>query len=133
VVDVLNTRVQKFDPFGNYISDIGSWGVLPGQLFRPKGVAIDRRNRVFVSDSYTGLIQIFTDFGRFLGVVCENNKKLRYCSKKSGPKGHGFELPLVGATKPDPVTPVRAPHETISYHGECEPQNRRTKNRRISK
>jgi len=78
VVDVLNTRVQKFDPFGNHIADIGSWGVQPGNLFRPKGVAIDSRNRVFVSDSYMGLIQVFSDFGRFLGVVCENGTKKHF-------------------------------------------------------
>ncbi|MBI5408486.1 MAG: NHL repeat-containing protein [Nitrospirae bacterium] len=75
VVDVLNTRVQKFDPFGKYISTIGAWGVLPGRFFRPKGVAVDKQNRVFISDSYMGVIQVFTDLGRFLGVVCENNEK----------------------------------------------------------
>ena len=78
VVDVLNTRVQKFDPFGNFITDIGAWGVRPGQLFRPKGVAVDKKNRVFVSDSYMGLIQVFTDLGKFLGVVCENNQKRQF-------------------------------------------------------
>jgi sugar lactone lactonase YvrE len=78
VVDVLNTRVQKFDPFGKFITDIGAWGVLPGKLFRPKGVAIDKKNRVFVSDSYMGLVQVFTDLGGFLGVICENNQKRQF-------------------------------------------------------
>ncbi len=75
VVDVLNTRAQKFDPFGAYIASIGSWGVLEGNLFRPKGITIDKRNRVFISDSYMGVIQAFTDMGSYLGVLCENNKK----------------------------------------------------------
>ena len=75
VVDVLNTRIQKFDPFGKFITGIGSWGVLPGSLFRPKGIAIDKKNRLFISDSYMGVIQAFTDMGRFLGVVCDKNKK----------------------------------------------------------
>jgi DNA-binding beta-propeller fold protein YncE len=74
-VDVLNTRAQKFDPFGKFISDISSWGVLPGKLFRPKGITVDKKNRVYISDSYMGVIQTFTDLGRFLGVVCENGKK----------------------------------------------------------
>ena len=78
VVDVLNTRVQKFDPFGKFIADIGSWGVLPGRLFRPKGVAVDKKNRVFISDSYMGFIQVFSDLGRFLGVVCENSKNRKF-------------------------------------------------------
>ena len=78
VVDVLNTRVQKFDPFGNFIAEIGSWGVLPGKLFRPKGVAVDKKNRVFVTDSYMGVIQVFSDLGRFIGVICENNKNMKF-------------------------------------------------------
>ncbi len=78
VVDVLNTRVQKFDPFGNHISNIGSWGVLPGKLFRPKGVVLDKKGRVFISDSYMGFVQVFTDLGRFLGVVCEKNGKRKF-------------------------------------------------------
>ncbi|MBL7032232.1 MAG: NHL repeat-containing protein, partial [Nitrospira sp.] len=75
VVDVLNTRAQKFNPFGKFISSIGSWGVLQGSFFRPKGVAVDKNNRVFVSDGYMGVLQAFTDMGSFLGVVCKNNKK----------------------------------------------------------
>lgn len=70
VVDVLNTRVQKFDPEGNFITEISAWGVRPGTVFRPKGVAVDRQRRVFVSDSYMGVVQTFTDLGRFLGVLC---------------------------------------------------------------
>jgi DNA-binding beta-propeller fold protein YncE len=78
VVDVLNTRAQKFDPFGKYISDISSWGVLPGKLFRPKGITVDKDNRVFISDSYMGVIQVFTDLGRFIGVICKDGKKRQF-------------------------------------------------------
>ncbi|GBD96521.1 MAG TPA: hypothetical protein ENG83_00385 [Nitrospirae bacterium] len=80
IVDVLNTRVQKFDPFGQFITGIGFWGVLEGRLFRPKGVAIDRKERIFISDSYMGVIQAFTDTGRFIGVVCEKNKMIKFNS-----------------------------------------------------
>jgi tripartite motif-containing protein 71 len=75
VVDVLNTRAQKFSPFGDYIATVGSWGVRQGNFFRPKGVALDKNNRVFVSDGYMGVLQAFTDMGSFLGVVCKKNKK----------------------------------------------------------
>lgn len=78
VVDVLNTRVQKFDPFGGFIADIGSWGVLPGRLFRPKGVVVDKFRRVFISDSYLGVVQVFSDQGQFLGVVSENGEKMKF-------------------------------------------------------
>ncbi len=33
---------------------------------------------MFVSDSYMGLVQVFTDPGRFLGVVCEDNNKKHF-------------------------------------------------------
>ncbi|MDO8282751.1 MAG: NHL repeat-containing protein [Thermodesulfovibrionia bacterium] len=75
VVDVLNTRAQKFSPTGNYINDIGSWGVHPGDFFRPKGIALSHQGWVFVSDSYMGVVQVFNDQGQFDGVICENNKK----------------------------------------------------------
>jgi DNA-binding beta-propeller fold protein YncE len=68
VVDVLNTRVQAFDPSGQ-IFTVGEWGVLPGQLFRPKGVAIDRQGRVYVSDSYLDVLQVFSSAYKFLHVL----------------------------------------------------------------
>ncbi len=87
VVDVLNTRVQKFDPFGKFISDIGTWGVTQGKLFRPKGVAIDSEQRIFISDSYMGVIQVFTDLGRVLGVLCRNGNIRRFTT----PVGMAFD------------------------------------------
>lgn len=68
VVDVLNTRVQVFDPSGS-IFTVGEWGVLPGQLFRPKGVAVDRKGRVYVSDSYLDVLQVFSSAYKFLHVL----------------------------------------------------------------
>lgn len=75
VVDVLNTRAQKFTPTGDHINDIGSWGVHPGTFFRPKGIAVSKQGWVFVSDSYMGVVQVFNAQGQFDGVICENNKK----------------------------------------------------------
>ena len=48
-----------------------------GRLFAGTA-ANDKKNRVFVSDSYLGLVQVFTDLGRFLGVVCVNNEKRQF-------------------------------------------------------
>ncbi len=69
VVDVLNTRVQVFDSSGKYRFDIGEWGVAPGQMFRPKGIALDRRGKRYVSDSYMDLIQVFDVPYRFSHVL----------------------------------------------------------------
>jgi DNA-binding beta-propeller fold protein YncE len=76
IVDVINTRVQAWDPRGKAISSIGEWGVDIGQLFRPKGVCVDSGNRVFVSDSYLGAIQVFNRYGSFLSVLGDEYGKI---------------------------------------------------------
>jgi len=87
VVDVLNTRLQKFTPSGQFLADIGTWGVTEGKLFRPKGVAVDRRGRIFISDSYMGVIQVFNDTGRVLGVLCRDGRIRRLTT----PVGMAFD------------------------------------------
>ena len=69
IVDVINTRVQVLNPEGLFVEFIGGWGVEKGEFFRPKGVAIDKKNRVYVSDSYMGVIQVFDSNGEFFAVV----------------------------------------------------------------
>jgi DNA-binding beta-propeller fold protein YncE len=76
IVDVLNTRVQAWDPKGKAMSTIGEWGVDVGQLYRPKGVCVDKDNRVFVSDSYLGAIQVFNRYGSFLSVAGDEKGKI---------------------------------------------------------
>ncbi len=69
-VEPINTRVQVLNPDGKFVGFIGGWGLDPGQLFRPKGVAL-WRDRVFVTDSYLGSIQIFDLSGRFFGTLAD--------------------------------------------------------------
>lgn len=71
VVDVLNTRVQVLNPEGLFVTFIGDWGVDKGQFYRPKGIAIDEQSRVYVSDSYLGVVQVFESTGRFLDVLTD--------------------------------------------------------------
>lgn len=68
VVDVLNTRVQVWQA-GKPRQSIGSWGVDLGQFYRPKGVTLDTRGMVLVSDSVLGVIQTFTPEGTFQAVL----------------------------------------------------------------
>ncbi len=70
VVESINTRVQVLNPEGKFVRFIGAWGVNPGQLFRPKGVAVDG-NRAFVTDSYLGSVQVFDLNGTFLGPLTD--------------------------------------------------------------
>ncbi len=79
VVDVVNTTVRTVHPDENWAFgfDIGSWGIQKGELYRPKGIAIDTEGNVFVSDSYLGVIQKFSSKGRFLAVLSDNNGKIR--------------------------------------------------------
>ena len=79
VVDVLNTRVQAFNPEGRAMAYIGKWGVDRGQFYRPKGVTVDNKDRIYVSDSYLGVIQIFKRFRKFKGVLGNgDNQVLRF-------------------------------------------------------
>lgn len=75
ITDVVNTRVQVFNPEGLFVMVIGGWGVEKGRFFRPKGVAIDMNNRVYVSDSYMGVIQVFLSDGTFYSVVGDPKKR----------------------------------------------------------
>ena len=70
VVESINTRVQVLNPDGKFVGFIGGWGLKSGQVFRPKGVAVCR-DRVYVTDSYLGNVQVFALSGRFLGVLAD--------------------------------------------------------------
>ena len=74
IVDVINTRIQVLNPEGLFVEFIGGWGVEKGEFFRPKGVAIDKDGRVFVSDSYMGVIQVFDANSQFCAVVADPAK-----------------------------------------------------------
>jgi DNA-binding beta-propeller fold protein YncE len=75
VVEVINTRVQILNPEGLFVNFIGAWGVNPGEFYRPKGVALDQQNRVYVSDSYLGVIQVFDATGSFYAALGDPRTK----------------------------------------------------------
>ncbi len=85
ITDVINTRVQVFNPEGLFVMIIGGWGVEKGHFFRPKGIAIDKDSRVYVSDGYMGVIQVFKSSGEFFSVVGDPaKKKIRKFTKPMG-------------------------------------------------
>jgi DNA-binding beta-propeller fold protein YncE len=78
IVDVLNTRVQVWRQ-DKVVGSIGGWGVDLGQFYRPKGVCVDKKGLVFVSDSVLGVIQTFNSNGDFNAVLgTENGEVLKW-------------------------------------------------------
>jgi len=78
VVDVLNARIQVFDKNGGAARSFGKLGAGPGTFFRPKGVAIDSAGRVYVSDSYLGVVQVFSPDGEFLHAIGDDGVPTRF-------------------------------------------------------
>lgn len=72
VVDVLNTRVQKFSKDGKFDRKIGRWGIQEGTFFRPKGIAVSADEKVYVSDGYMGVVQVFRSEGSYHSVLAEH-------------------------------------------------------------
>jgi sugar lactone lactonase YvrE len=73
VVDVINSRIVVRDPAFDFTYVFGNWGVDAGEIYRPKGLAFDRRGRLMVSDSVLGAIQVFTDDGDLIGVLADGD------------------------------------------------------------
>ena len=51
---------------------------MPGRLFRPKGIAIydqDDQSFIYVSDSYTGIIQVFESTGKYYGILSKGDSE----------------------------------------------------------
>lgn len=66
VVDAMNFRVQLFDPDGNFQGVIGTSGDPGGGIYRPKGIAIDSEDHIYVVEAEWGLVQVFDRQGRLL-------------------------------------------------------------------
>lgn len=67
VLDTLNFRVQVFSREGAYLTSFGSPVNEPGGFFRPKGLAVDPKNKlVFTVDAMFELVQAFTFDGKLV-------------------------------------------------------------------
>ncbi len=68
VVDVGNSRVQKFSSTGAFITTWGSGGVYPGQFNGPRGVSVAPGNQVYVVDSGNSRVEVFSNTGGYIGL-----------------------------------------------------------------
>jgi sugar lactone lactonase YvrE len=66
VADLLNDRIQKFDPDGKHLLTFGTSGSGDGQLSQPVGVALDRSGNLYVTDSKNDRVVVFSSTGAFL-------------------------------------------------------------------
>ncbi|WP_240906936.1 NHL repeat-containing protein [Paludisphaera rhizosphaerae] len=63
-----NDRIQVFSPKGEWIRQWGGHGYEPGQFLRPRAMAIDEDERIYVADSCNHRIQVFDTQGKVLKV-----------------------------------------------------------------
>ncbi|MFC1718177.1 T9SS type A sorting domain-containing protein [Candidatus Poribacteria bacterium] len=59
VVDCFQSTVQVVDYAGGFLSFIGNYGTDPGQLRLPSDVALDSNNRLWVTSSENGRVEVF--------------------------------------------------------------------------
>lgn len=66
VSDFGDFNIKVFDINGIYLRTIGSYGEQAGQFVRPKGIALDREENLFVVDAGFENVQIFNAEGKLL-------------------------------------------------------------------
>jgi DNA-binding beta-propeller fold protein YncE len=61
-----NDRIQVFSPEGKWLRQWGGHGAAPGEFLRPRALAIDDDDRLYVADSCNHRIQVFDTTGKLL-------------------------------------------------------------------
>jgi DNA-binding beta-propeller fold protein YncE len=61
-----NDRIQVFSPEGKWLSQWGGHGREPGEFLRPRALAMDNEERIYVADSCNHRIQVFDTRGKLL-------------------------------------------------------------------
>ncbi len=59
-------KIKTYDHKGNYLSSVGSYGRNLGQFVRPKGIAVDHNENLFVVDTGFENVQIFNKNAQLL-------------------------------------------------------------------
>lgn len=61
-----NDRIQVFSPEGKWLRQWGGHGYEPGEFLKPRALAIDEQDRLYVADSCNHRIQVFDTRGNLL-------------------------------------------------------------------
>ena len=86
VADNAGHRVQVFNSNGTLLRSFGRQGNRPGEFSSPRGIAVDKDKKIFVSDNHR--VQIFSWEGRYLGSFDDRGHR---DSKLSYPWGLSFD------------------------------------------
>lgn len=70
-----NDRIQAFSPEGEWLRQWGGHGFEPGQLLRPRAMAIDENDRIYVADSCNHRVQVFDTMGNLLRIIGKGEGK----------------------------------------------------------
>ncbi len=81
VLDGGNFRIQKFDPYGKYISTIGSKGQGPGEFRMPGSMVLDNNGRILVRDNFR--INVFNQSGKFEKAINSDSRPSKFMAMKS--------------------------------------------------
>lgn len=118
VTDVLNGRIQRFDPQGRPAGSITTYGVNLGQVYRPKAVALDHQGRIFISDGTLNVIQAFSPTGRFLAVLRDTDGDVLYLQSP-----HGMDFDDAGNLYVVELAAARVRKFSLSWHPVAPPRN----------
>ncbi len=66
VSDFGDFKIKIYDKKGKYLRSVGTYGKLPGQFTRPKGIATDKDGNLFVADAAFENVQMFNSKGKLL-------------------------------------------------------------------
>lgn len=70
-------RIQVFDMSGNHKRSFGDYGIGASKLFRPSGVAVDEEGRVYVTDVFQNVVQVYNNDGTHLGALYDSANPMR--------------------------------------------------------
>ena len=76
VVDAMNFRVQIFNERDELVGKIGRIGDSIGQVYRPKGIAIDSEGHIYLVEGLWGVVQVFDREGQLLYTFGQRGRRL---------------------------------------------------------
>lgn len=65
----INSRVAKFDKYGNWVKQWGERGTKPGEFNTPHSIASDAKGNIYVADRANRRIQVFDPNGSFIRAI----------------------------------------------------------------